>query len=141
MDWGFEIVFPIRSQRRRNVILRLFGIGLLVMGLLHVVAGFATVINARSQPVVGQSPFFGFIFVGSGALSLAIGWWLCRRRASRPDLGDVHPLLRKSAGFSDGYIGPSGKRTWWTGDPIPTKEPATPNEELKPTATPSSLVE
>ena len=143
MTWGFEITVPVRDARRRNIGLRIYGILALLMGSAHLAAGVATVI---AVPEPGQSRWFGLIFVGSGSLALTFGWWLCRRRPYRPDLGDVHPFLRKSAGYSDGYDGPTGPRTWWTGDPVPPASiqgarAPTPNEELKPPASPSTLVE
>ena len=117
MTWGFEVAVPIRDARRRNIGLRLLGIFALLMGSAHFAIGCALLMGAMA-PNPGESRWYGLIGVGGGGLFMLIGWWLCRRRPYRPDLGDVHPLLKKSAGYSDGYDGPSGPRRWWTGDPI-----------------------
>lgn len=101
---------------------RLIGIGFLLMGMLHFVAGLVLVVTEfRSPPADGHSPYMDLIFVGSGLASMAIGRWLCRRPTYRPDLGDANPMLGKSEGYSKQHLAERGPRNWWTGDPIAVK--------------------
>lgn len=125
MPWHFAFYVTGGSWRWRNIQSRIIGIGFVSIGLLHFAAGvFGFVVEMRTPPKDGHSPAMNLIFVASGLVSMAIGRWLCRKPAYRPDLGDVHPWLGKAGGYNDQYVAEQRRaaRTWWTGDPLRTRD-------------------
>ncbi len=122
MSWHVDFGFTGGSWRWRNIQARLIGIAFTVIGGLHFVGGlYWFAVELRMPPAEGRSPATNLVFVCSGLVSLAIGRWLCRRPAYRPDLGDVHPALGKAGGYTAEHAAARRRaaRTWWTGDPRP----------------------
>ena len=100
---------------------RIYNVHRRLFALLACAVGTAFILQAPFQrlgwmdgPPLKRSE----ILVGCvvGAVAIAVGVYLCRRPAYRPDLGDVHY-------FSHSTGGPMptqpvrGNRSWWTGDP------------------------
>ena len=131
MAWHLAVDYVGGSPRWRVIKSRLFGIAFLLMGIAHLAAGVGWLVVELRHPPTGRSPFTNLVFVASGLFSGAIGGWLCTRIAFRPDLGDIPAILGKAGGYNDEYLANRrcAKRTWWTGDPLPSHISTTTSNE------------
>ena len=101
---------------------RTWNISLRIFGLMALLAGVVFFATAVLEALGRMSPWFGdeaWAFALLGIIVFLVGAGLCRRRVSRPDLGDVSWVAGKAAGYDyDGSKAPR-PRTWWTGETKP----------------------
>jgi hypothetical protein len=86
------------------------------------IAVLGTIASAIWPDSFGESPpsiSAALAIVSIFALVLAFGAWLIRTPSYRPDLGDTMRLMSTEPWADE--LARRQNRTWWTGDPKPTK--------------------
>jgi hypothetical protein len=133
---GFRVASHLSSSpaghwRFVNILMRLFGIMAAFVGL----GALATALQYWRNPAAtgGIATLTGSAALDAammGALSLAIGAFVLRRKAVRPDLGDPpvsDRVMRVVWGLPSNWRRPvppnRETRSWWTGETIPPRKP------------------
>ncbi len=102
--------------RTINVLRRVFGLGVTIIGAIFVVRAMALVLRFQSTLDIGGVPTSDLepklVILGGGVAVLIFGVLMLRAVAYRPDLGDASWLVEPPVAGVD----ERRDRSWWTGD-------------------------
>jgi hypothetical protein len=103
--------------------MRVFALGLAVCGVALVLSATHvadSVLFDREDTVPRRESIATAIV---GAVCVVAGVTMMRRRAYRPDLGDVSWWAGKAGGYDSRTARGTEPRSWWTGEPEPRRDP------------------
>lgn len=107
--------YEVWHWRIYNVLRRLFGLMAGFFGLVSLGWGIAAVAGWAEGFDLGRKDGILHLLVGSGAMVLE--WFLSRRRAFRPDLGDPSLWLSWTGVYPSDHPLRDRPRSWWMGNP------------------------